>query len=75
MVACGNQKGCCWLGSAGCQLSSLPHSHAVQPSPAGLLLSKVTGQSYGPKHLLSLAMLMGFASVEDRTYEVTKVPP
>lgn len=24
-VACGNQKGCCWVGSAGCQLSTQPH--------------------------------------------------
>lgn len=27
MIACGNQKACCWVGSAGCQLSALPHSH------------------------------------------------
>lgn len=71
MVACGNQKGCCWLGSAGCQLSTLPHSRAVQPSPAGLLLSKVTGQSYRPKHLLPLAVLMGFASVDEKSQAKT----
>lgn len=57
-----------------CQLD--PTTVAVRPSAAGFLLSNVTSQSYGHKHLLSLAVLMGFVSADeksskDRTYEAT----
>lgn len=76
MVACGNQKGCCWVGSAGCQLSTRPHdcgcpAFCGRLPPLHRLQPELWAQASAVPYCAYGICACRWKSSKDRTYEAT----